>query len=235
MPSSNLTIEKPVTEKSELASIKTFCIFNVFEYKLTGIKATIFTTDRVSKCNEFEFEQLTAASISAQLQTFMKPAEVFKTGTHTIVASKDMSPLSHPYIEIGKLRFRKNGEIFVNYLQHFYTYFTNPNYRKGAVSLTYTPLKVTVDVFMVYDPGHRVYELQSSDGKAFTMVTFTNFFSPALNIDGLKDLGPSLELPAGWTFSSRVLDKQISIRSRATFNQMEYVLDNFGNIYIRTQ
>lgn len=233
--SSSLAIEKSVSEKSESSFGTSFCMFNVLEYKLTGIKAVIFSTDRVSDCKDFEFEKLTSASISAQLQTFMSPSEILKSGSHTLVASRDLSPLSEPYIEIGKFRFRKTGELFINYLQHFYTYITNPSYRKGAVGLTFTPLKVTANIFLLYDPGIRVYELKSPDGKTFTMATFTNYLNPAMNVEGLKDLGPSLEFPPGWTFSSRVLDKQISVRSRTTFDQTEYVFDNFGNFYIRTQ
>lgn len=234
-PSSIPPAEKSVSEKSESSFGTSFCMFNVLEYKLTGIKAVIFSTDRVSECKELEFEKLTAASISAQLQTFMKPSEILKSGSHTLVASRDLSPLSEPFIEIGRFRFRKTGEVFINYLQHFYTYLTNPSYRKGAVGLTFTPLKVTADIFLLYDPGIRVYELKSSDGKTFTMATFTNYLNPALNVEGLKDLGSSLEYPSGWTFSSRVLERQISVRSRSTFNQTEYVFDNFGNFYIRTQ
>jgi hypothetical protein len=234
-PVSNAAIEKSVSEKSVSSLGASFCIFNVLEYKLTGIKAITFTTDRVSQCKDFEFEKLTAASISAQLQTFMKPSGILKSGTHTLVASKDLSPLSEPYIEIGKFRFRKTGELFINYVQHFYTYLTNPSYRKGTAALSFAPIKVTTDIFLLYDPGVRVYELKSADGKTFTMATFTNYLNPALNVEGLKDLGPSLEFPPGWTYSSRVLDKQISIRSRATFDQTEYVFDNFGNFYIRTQ
>jgi len=233
--SSNLAIEKSVSKKSESSFGTSFCIFNALEYKLTGVKATIFSTDRVSECKDIEFEKLTEASISVQLQTFMRPAEIVKSGSHTLVVSKDLSPISKPYIEIGKFQFRKTGEIFINYLQHLYTYITDSKYRKGYASLTFTPIKVTADVFLLYDPGIRIYELQSNDGKTFTMTTFTNFLNPSLNVDGLKDLGPSLEFPPGWTFSSRILDRQISVRSRTTFNEVEYVLDNFGNFYIRTQ
>lgn len=234
-PVSNTAIEKSLTEKSESSSRASFCIFNVLEYKLTGIKVIIFSTDRVSECKGIDFEKLTAASISAQLQTLMKPSYILKSGSHTLVASKDLSPLSEPYIEIGKFRFRKTGELFINYVQHFYTYFTNPSYRKGAAALSFVPIKVTADIFFLYDPGVRVYELKNADGKTFTMTTSTNYFNPALNVEGLKDLGPSLETPPGWTFSSRILDKQISVRTRATFDQTEYVFDNFGNFYIRTQ
>ena len=234
-PSSSLAIEKSVSEKSDLGFEPSFCIFNVIEKKLTGIKLTIFSTDHRADCRDSEYEKLTAVSISAQLQTFMKPAEIVKSGVHTPVMSKDLTPLNEPYIEIGRLKFRKTGELTVSYFAYFYRYLTDPRYRKGFVGLTFTPLKVSGVVYFLYNPGHRVYQLKSPDGRTYTMTTFSNLINSSLTLDGLMNLAPSLELPSGWTFSTQVLDKQISIRSRVSLDEAEYVLDNMGNFYVRTQ
>jgi hypothetical protein len=233
--SSSLEIEKSVSEKSALGSAPSFCIFNVIEKKLTGIKVSIFSTDRLTGCEESEYHKLTAISISTQLQTFMKPAEIVKSGVHTPVMSKDLSPVNEPYIEIGKFRFRKTGELSVSYFTFFYHYLTDPRYRKGFTGLMFTPLKVSGVTFFIYNPGLRVYQLKSPDGKTFTMTTFSNLINASLTLDGLINLAPSLELPSGWTFSTQVLDKQISIRSRVSLDETEFVLDNFGNFYARTQ
>jgi hypothetical protein len=233
--SSSLEIEKSVSEKSALGSNSSFCIFNVVEKKLTGIKVSIFSTDRLTGCEESEYQKLTAISISTQLQTFMKPAEIVKSGVHTPVMSKDLSPVNEPYIDIGKLKFRKTGELSVSYFTYFYRYLTDPRYRKGFTGLMFTPLKVSGVTFFIYNPGLRVYQLKSPDGKTFTMTTFSNLINASLTLDGLMNLAPSLELPSGWTFSTQVLDKQISIRSRVSLDEAEYVLDNMGNFYVRTQ
>lgn len=232
---STLAIEKSASEKSASGSASSFCIFNVIEKKLTGIKLSIFSTSRLTGCEESEYQKLTAISISTQLQTFMKPAEIVKSGVHTPVMSKDLSPVNEPYIEIGKFKFRKTGELSIGYLTYFYRYLTDPRYRKGFTGLMFTPLKVTGVTFFIYNPGLRVYQLQSPDGKIFTMSTFSNLINSSLTVDGLINLAPSLELPSGWTYSTQVLDKQISIRSRVSLDETEFVLDNFGNFYVRTQ
>jgi hypothetical protein len=234
-PSSNLVIEKSVSEKSGPGFDPSFCVFNVIEKKLTGIKLSIFSTDRVADCQESEYEKLTAVSISTQLQTFMKPSAIVKSGLHTPVMSKNLSPLNEPYIEIGKLKFRKTGELTVSYFTYFYRYLTDPRYRKGFTAFVFTPLKVTGVTFFLYNPGLRVYQLNSPDGKTYTMTTFSNLINSSLTLDELINLAPSLELPSGWTYSTQVLDKQISIRSRVSLDETEFVLDNIGNFYVRTQ
>jgi len=238
--SQNTSVNKVLTEnatneKSELGFGTSFCMFNVLEHRLTGVLVTIYSTYRVADCNSSEYEKLTAVSIAKQLQTFMKPSEIVKSGTHTLVMSRDLSPLNYPYISIGKFSFRKAGEISVNYLRYLYQYITDVRIRDGYVGLNFYPLKASGDVFYLYDPGLMVYELQSPDHKTYTMTSFTNLIDPTLSIASLKNLGSSLVLPQGWTFSTRFLDKPIRVQSRANLQQIEYVIDNFGNYYVRTQ
>ena len=234
-PVNKVVTENAIYEKSELGFGSSFCVFNVLEHKLTGVQATIFSTYRVSDCNSSEYEKLTAVSIAKQLQTFMKPAEIIKSGTHTLVMSRDLSPLNYPYISIGKFRFRKAGEYSVNYLRYLYQYISDARFREGYIGFEFSPLKVSGDIFYLYDPGLTVYELTSPERKTYTMTTFTDLLNPSLSIENLKDLGSSLVLPQGWAFSSRVLDKPISIQSRTKLQQIEYVVDNFGNFYVQTQ
>lgn len=227
--------ESAINQQPELGFGTSFCIFTVFERGLTGVKATLYTTYGVGDCNDSEYKRLTADSISAQLQTFMKPVGIIKNGLHTLVMSQDLSPAYDPYIEIGKFRFRKAGELTINYLNFAYRYITEPRFRKGLASSSFTPLKVFAEKFYIYNPGLMVYQLHSPDGKTYTMTTFSNLINPSLNSDGLKDLGPSLELPQGWTFSVRVLDKQISVRTNQALDGVENIFDNFGNFYVQTQ
>jgi len=238
--SQNTTVNKAaneitISDKSGVGFGASFCVFNVIEHKLTGVQVTVFSTFRVADCNSSEYEKLTAVSIATQLQTFMNPAEIVKSGTHTLVMSKDLSPLNFPYINIGKFSFRKTSEISVNYFRYIYKYITDPNFRKGFIGLNFSPLKASGDVFYLYDPGLTVYELQSPDHKTYTMTTFTDLIDPTLSIEKLKNLEPSLLLPPGWTYSSRVLDKPIRIQNRAKLQETEYVLDNLGNFYVQTQ
>ena len=233
-PVNKATNENTISDKSGAGFGASFCIFNVIEYKLTGVQVTVFSTFRVADCNGSEYEKLTAVSIATQLQTFMKPAEIVKSGTHTLVTSKDLSPLNYPYINIGKFSFRKASEISVNYLRYLYLYIADANFRKGYIGLNFSPLKASGDVFYLYDLGLTVYELQSPEHKTYTMITFTDLIDPTLNIEKLKNLEPSLLLPPGWTYSTRVLDKPIRIQNRSKLQETEYIFDNLGNFYVQT-
>jgi hypothetical protein len=235
LPVSRVVIEKAVDENSVGGFGATFCMFNAVEYKPTGLLVTIYSTYRVADCNSSEYEKLTAVSIARQLQTFMKPSEIVKSGTHTIVMSKDLSPLNYPYISIGKFSFSRAGEISVGYLRILYLHITDARFREGYIGFNFNPLRVSGDIFYLYDPGLTVYELISPDRKTYTMTTFTNLINPDLNIENLKDLGSSLLLPKGWTFSSRILDKPIRVQSRLGSQQIEHIFDNLGNIYVQTQ
>ena len=138
-------------------------------------------------------------------------------------------------INIGKFKFRKAGEISVGYFRFLYSYITDARFREGYIGLNFNPIAVSGDVFYLYDPGLTVYELTSPERKTYTMTTFTNLINPNLNIENLKDLGSSLLLPKGWTFSSRILDRPIRVQSRMELQQIEHIFDNLGNIYVQTQ
>jgi hypothetical protein len=208
----------------------------VIEYKLTGVKITTFSTiDREGGCNVTEFSKNTAASIAAQVQTFMKPRLIRKSGVHTLVMSKDLTPAMNPYVEIGANQFRNDSTINIDYLSYFYHYFTESKYRNGFINESFTPLKASAEIFFLYNPGLSVYELQSPAGKIFTMISFTNHINPNLNLDNLKELKDLLNLPSGWSFTSRVLEKELTVTATAPMDKVEYIFDNFGNYYIRTQ
>jgi hypothetical protein len=76
----------------------------------------------------------------------------------------------------------------------------------------YTQRPVARDTVFYFDAGTEVYELTDPDGVVYVMQSYSQKIDPTLSADQLPGLGNRLKLPAGWTFSSRVLDAELGVR-----------------------
>ncbi|WDE00296.1 haloalkane dehalogenase [Thalassomonas actiniarum] len=93
----------------------------------------------------------------------------------------------------------------------------------------YVPGLVSRDNIWVYYAGRRVYELTDENGQVYVMQSFSRITDPDLQIDDLKSLGDSLNLPAGWTFSSRVLSERLEVS--AVNGIASVIKDDLDNSY----
>ena len=84
----------------------------------------------------------------------------------------------------------------------------------GAGPPDRTPLTETSverDTEFVFAAGREVYELTGPDGSVYVMQSFSVEVDPTLTVDGLADLGATLQLPEGWEFTSRVVDEPLVV------------------------
>ena len=94
----------------------------------------------------------------------------------------------------------------------------------------YTPNEITRTTNFLYKAGSSIYELTSPAGDVYVMQSYSQIVNPALSMKDLPTLSQQLKLPAGWTYQSRVLDKDLSLLA----NGVAYVLqDNLANSYQR--
>lgn len=75
----------------------------------------------------------------------------------------------------------------------------------------YTERSVNRDTEFSFDEGRRIYELTAPNGSVYVMQSYSNQIDPQLTVDALAGLGDRLKLPAGWTYTSRVLDEQLVV------------------------
>lgn len=81
-----------------------------------------------------------------------------------------------------------------------------------------------------YEAGQPVFELTDPDGNVYTMQSYALIVDPSLTYDQLAGLGDRLQLPDGWTYSSRVLDAPLDNVADGT----AYVVqDDLSNSYMR--
>ncbi|AWF81046.1 hypothetical protein BTJ40_09605 [Microbulbifer sp. A4B17] len=96
-------------------------------------------------------------------------------------------------------------------------------------NVSYIPGQVLRSNTWLFYEGRRVYELIDINGQKYVMQSFSRIEVDDLQIDDLKDLGDRLNLPEGWTFSSRVLSEPLEV---SAINGIAEVLqDDLGNSY----
>jgi hypothetical protein len=94
----------------------------------------------------------------------------------------------------------------------------------------YTDNVVKRTTVYVYSKGKMVYELLAPDGRVYVLQTYALIVDPHLTEADLASLGSHLQLPQGWKYQARKLDKDLELRTTGT----AYVLqDNLENSYQR--
>ena len=94
----------------------------------------------------------------------------------------------------------------------------------------YVPSLVNRSATFIYDAGARIYELRTTEGATYVMQTYSAQIDPTLTEAQLTDLGSRLKLlPAGWTYSSRILDTSLKVITVTTVARV--LQDELGNSY----
>ncbi|MFM8237311.1 MAG: hypothetical protein ACKOBG_06095 [Actinomycetota bacterium] len=80
----------------------------------------------------------------------------------------------------------------------------------------YRGIKVNRGAVFFFDAGKPVYELVDPDGEAYVMQAYCIGVDPTLTQADLPTLGERLDLPAGWTYRTRVLEEELVIDTTAS-------------------
>jgi hypothetical protein len=82
----------------------------------------------------------------------------------------------------------------------------------------------------LYEAGKPVYEITDDEGRVYVMQTFAEIVDKTLTMDDLAALGTKLKLPDGWTYSSRVLDADLTLTADG---EAYLIQDELQNSYQR--
>jgi hypothetical protein len=100
----------------------------------------------------------------------------------------------------------------------------------GDVARTfYQERHVNRGAIWYFDAGSRVHELTSPDAKTYVMQAYCTGVDESLTEASLSDLGAKLALPAGWSYSSRVLDVELVVDT--TSHVATVLQDELENTY----
>ena len=97
----------------------------------------------------------------------------------------------------------------------------------------YTPFETSRSPSQyVYEKGKPVFLLIPPDGKTvFVMQSYTDHVEKGLTIDKLPQLDGMLKLPAGWTFTTKVLDRDLTIAPPGPDYTAHSLVDNLLDVY----
>ena len=96
-------------------------------------------------------------------------------------------------------------------------------------SVPYTERFVNRGSTFFWDTGSKVWELVNPEGKAYVMQALCIGVDPTISLETLDDLGSKMNLPTGWSYRSRILEKELI--SDTTSNDATVVQDEFENTY----
>jgi hypothetical protein len=99
----------------------------------------------------------------------------------------------------------------------------------ASAAMPYTPHEVSRETVFTFDAGSTVYELTAPDGGVDVMQTWSQQKDPNLDEADLPGLATRLQLPAGWTYSSRQLDEPLQVVTTTT--PAHVLMDDLGNSY----
>ena len=80
--------------------------------------------------------------------------------------------------------------------------------------------------------GQQIYELIAPDGQIYVMQAYSNTIDSTLDESALVNLGDRLSLPENWTYSTRILEEDLTIPSDGEAIVIQDELENTYQLYI---
>ncbi|GAB5452218.1 MAG: hypothetical protein Hals2KO_25460 [Halioglobus sp.] len=97
-----------------------------------------------------------------------------------------------------------------------------------AESEAYNVIEVVRSTVFTYVAGRRIYELEDPQGARYIMQSMSQMNDPGLQLHNLRSLDERLELPEGWSFSTRVLTEPLQLTANGI---ARVVTDDLSNTY----
>jgi len=92
--------------------------------------------------------------------------------------------------------------------------------------------KILRNTNWIYKAGKPVYLLREPSGLVWVMQEYTKEVDPTLTIDNLNEVGGKLKnLPEGWTFETKIIDRDLTLDTRRTGLWASIMRDELGNTY----
>lgn len=92
--------------------------------------------------------------------------------------------------------------------------------------------KITRDTEWFFMRGKPAYLLRTPEGKVWVLQVYTKSVDKSISLETLDQLPGKLQLPEGWKFERKVLDKDLSLEPRRASGEAYIMRDNLGNTYM---
>lgn len=92
--------------------------------------------------------------------------------------------------------------------------------------------KILRNTNWIYKAGSQVCLLREPNGQVWVMQEYTNEVDKTLTMENIGEIGPKLKnLPEGWTFETKILEKDLTLDTRRTGTWASIIRDELGNTY----
>ena len=96
----------------------------------------------------------------------------------------------------------------------------------------YIPNQVMRSTVFIYDTGQPVFELTAPNGDVYVMQSYAQIVDKTLTYKQLPSLASKLQLPSGWSYSTKTLQQELRLDTTST--GVAYVVnDNLADSYQR--
>ncbi len=178
-----------------------------------GLQAEVYGTQLLNDCPQELWDTLDPGTIAEELgAAFVKlngPRHWMLDGLGTKVAVVD--PVFHDF---NGLMTRRIAVVELG---------------ESPLPVPYTQRHVNRGAVFFFDAGKPVHELVDPDGRTYVMQAYCLAVDPTLTQEELASLGDRLDLPAGWSYRTRVLDEELVVDTSASVATV--VQDELENSY----
>lgn len=226
------SINNKVLELS-LAS-NSMCLLQAYSFHWFFIRIISYQDASYQPCKSDQYLRLSPNSVLAQMRTLPNaPYYVNLPGIHFTTMDVAKSGLGLDYIYIGTIRF---FPVAISEISIFDIIRNPGRYIGAAYGRSYTPVDTRENIYFRWNPGSTIVYLRSPKGEVFVMTSYTSALVPSLDRSNLSQLGQFMNLPAGWTFNSKILPKVLEIHSKqAQGLKTRRLVDEYENIYIEVE
>lgn len=229
--SANLTTQNGLEIFESISSKESFCDVILVKHLLYEYRAITYSTFKVSECTVELIDALNSASVTAQIATLYTDERVLVRGPYYFTMDVNNTQVLHPYISIGNLRFSKMAVSTFTLLDAVVDWPTAVRWWNAKVA--YNPTKTIQNLEYIWFSGKRVYLIRSDKGKVYVMSAVSHNIKNNKHGINLTNLGDYLNLPPGWTYESKVLNKVLSMKAEIIEGySYKRMIDEFNNIYV---
>ena len=232
-----LATNPPAKSSQILAQQKTGVVCTIYAGNLSwaafGLRIVQYSTmGLVENCDEKHFNQLTIASINAQLRAVQQPLFIIQGAAHHYLMDVNLASLPKPFVRIGELKMSPVGYVDVQ----IHDLIMSKGLREGSiVGSEYTPFPLTSNIHYIWNIGKPVHRLVAPNGDRYVMFGYTNRVLKDINKDNLALISPMLTLPANWKYESYLLDRTLTIKTDPSNDfTLNVLFDDAFNMYIQS-
>ncbi|MSO38696.1 MAG: hypothetical protein EXQ69_10710 [Acidimicrobiia bacterium] len=191
-----------------------YCEVLLVQPAAQGVVANVYVSFPMNDCPQAEWSALVASEIAAANNA---PIAVLNGPRYWLMDSiekvdSDAEPLAQDFGGIEMIR--RATVAIANIIEAAKPY--HPNHVNRATVFT-------------FDAGQTVFELTDADGAKYVMQSWSQQVDPTLKESSLAGLSSRLNLPEGWTYSSRKLTKKMRVVTTTT--EAVVVQDELKNSY----